>query len=101
MALSRWESGTHEPTSRAYLQMGNLAQGKESIWFWTRAGMNTADLSRMFPEGSRELETAVTRVIGYLDLVPIHTISTYFRQLESTVTLTLPQGLPLKWRRYG
>jgi len=54
MALSRWESGTHEPTSRAYLQMGNLAQGEESTWFWTRAGMNTADLSRMFPEGPQE-----------------------------------------------
>jgi SOS-response transcriptional repressor LexA len=51
MALSRWESGTHEPTSRAYLQMGNLAQGKESTWFWTRAGMNSADLARRFPEG--------------------------------------------------
>jgi len=50
MALSRWESGRHEPTSRAYLQMGNLAQGKESTWFWTRAGMNTSDLARMFPE---------------------------------------------------
>ncbi len=54
MALSRWESGTHEPTSRAYLQMGNLAQGEESTWFWTRAGMNTADLSRMFPESPQE-----------------------------------------------
>jgi SOS-response transcriptional repressor LexA len=54
MALSRWESGTHEPTSRAYLQMGNLAEGKESTWFWTRAGMNTADLSRMLPEGAQE-----------------------------------------------
>jgi SOS-response transcriptional repressor LexA len=54
MAVSRWESGTHEPTSRAYLQMGNLAQGKESTWFWTRAGLNTADLARMFPEGPKE-----------------------------------------------
>jgi SOS-response transcriptional repressor LexA len=58
MALSRWESGTHEPTSRAYLQMGNLATGKESTWFWTQAGMNSADLSRMFPEGPGEQETA-------------------------------------------
>ncbi|HEY0704154.1 MAG TPA: XRE family transcriptional regulator [Candidatus Acidoferrales bacterium] len=52
MALSRWESGTHEPTAEAYVQMGNLAEGKDSNWFWTRAGLKSADLSRMFPEGS-------------------------------------------------
>jgi SOS-response transcriptional repressor LexA len=52
MALSRWESGTHEPTAQAYLQMGNLAETDESKWFWTRAGLKSADLSRMFPEGS-------------------------------------------------
>jgi SOS-response transcriptional repressor LexA len=51
MALSRWESGTHEPTAEAYVQMGNLAEGKDSNWFWTRAGLKSADLSRLFPEG--------------------------------------------------
>src|ERR1700675_2750266 len=58
MALSRWESGTHEPTSQAYLQLGNLADGQESIWFWTRAGMKSADLSRMAPEGESVLHKA-------------------------------------------
>ena len=52
MALSRWESGTHEPTAEAFVQMGNLAEGSDSNWFWTRAGLKSADLSRMFPEGS-------------------------------------------------
>jgi SOS-response transcriptional repressor LexA len=52
MALSRWESGSHEPTAEAYVQMGNLAESKESNWFWTRAGLKSSDLSRMFPEGS-------------------------------------------------
>ena len=28
MALSRWESGTHEPTAEAYVRMGNLAEGR-------------------------------------------------------------------------
>lgn len=51
MALSRWESGSHEPTSEAYIQMGNLAGEPEASWFWTRAGMKSADVSRMFPEG--------------------------------------------------
>jgi SOS-response transcriptional repressor LexA len=55
MALSRWESGSHEPTSEAYVQMGNLAEGHESNWFWTRAGLKSADLSRLFPEGKGTL----------------------------------------------
>ena len=58
MALSRWESGTHEPTSRAYIQMGNLAGEPEASWFWTRAGMKSADVSRMFPEGGGVLREA-------------------------------------------
>jgi SOS-response transcriptional repressor LexA len=52
MALSRWESGLHEPTAEAYLRMGNLAEQSASNWFWTRAGLKSSDLSRMFPEGS-------------------------------------------------
>jgi SOS-response transcriptional repressor LexA len=58
MALSRWESGTHEPTAEAYVQMGNLADATESNWFWTRAGLKSSDLSRMFPEGSGVLHKA-------------------------------------------
>jgi SOS-response transcriptional repressor LexA len=50
MALSRWESGSHEPTSEAYIQMGNLASEPEASWFWTRAGLKSADVSRMFPD---------------------------------------------------
>jgi SOS-response transcriptional repressor LexA len=58
MALSRWESGTHEPTAEAFVQMGNLAEGNDSKWFWTRAGLKSADLSRLFPEGSGVLNKA-------------------------------------------
>ena len=38
MALSRWESGAYEPTTEAYVQMGNLADGTESTWFWIEVG---------------------------------------------------------------
>jgi SOS-response transcriptional repressor LexA len=58
MALSRWESGTHEPTAEAYVRMGNLAGPRESKWFWTRAGLKSSDLSPMFPEGSGMLHKA-------------------------------------------
>ncbi|MGA7918322.1 MAG: XRE family transcriptional regulator [Candidatus Acidiferrales bacterium] len=58
MALSRWESGSHEPTSEAYIQMGNLAGEPEASWFWTRAGMKSADVSHIFPEGGGVLREA-------------------------------------------
>jgi SOS-response transcriptional repressor LexA len=50
MAISRWEKGTHEPTAEAYVQMGNLADEKGSSWFWARAGLESAGLSRMLPK---------------------------------------------------
>ncbi len=31
--------------------MGNVAGEPEASWFWTRAGMKSADVSRMFPGG--------------------------------------------------
>jgi SOS-response transcriptional repressor LexA len=50
MAICRWEKGSYEPTAKAYVQIGNLADGKESSWFWARAGLKSGDLSRMFPK---------------------------------------------------
>jgi transcriptional regulator with XRE-family HTH domain len=50
MALSRWESGSHEPTAQAYIQLGNLASEPDASWFWTRAGLKSADVSRLFPD---------------------------------------------------
>ena len=38
MPLSRWEHGSYEPTTLAYIQMGNLASEPDASWFWTRAG---------------------------------------------------------------
>jgi transcriptional regulator with XRE-family HTH domain len=55
MMLSRWQSGSHEPTSQAYIRMGNLAEGAEATWFWTMAGMKSSDLAAP-PEGKSSLE---------------------------------------------
>jgi len=50
MALSRWESGTHEPGAKAYVLLGNLASiPAERRWFWERAGLPAADVSNMLP----------------------------------------------------
>jgi SOS-response transcriptional repressor LexA len=50
MALSRWERGTHEPPAQAYIRLGNLAGDPECYWFWERAGLLSADFSRMLPK---------------------------------------------------
>src|SRR5208282_5907425 len=51
MALSRWERGTHEPPANAYIQLGNIADEADRLWFWSRAGLKISDLSHVFPEG--------------------------------------------------
>jgi DNA-binding XRE family transcriptional regulator len=49
MAVSRWETGKQEPTSRCFTQLGNMA-GQPDCWtFWTRAGLKSSDLRQMFP----------------------------------------------------
>ena len=40
--ISRWMKGSHEPTSAAYVAMGNLAGLPEGIYFWERAGIDDA-----------------------------------------------------------
>ena len=58
MAVSRWESGTQEPPAQCYIQMGNLA-GEPDCWtFWSRAGLKSSDVSRMFPDGRSSLYRA-------------------------------------------
>jgi SOS-response transcriptional repressor LexA len=49
MAVSRWETGKQEPTSRCLIQLGNLA-GQPDCWmFWSRAGLKSSDLQEMLP----------------------------------------------------
>ena len=55
MAVSRWETGKQEPTSRCFIQLGNMA-GQPGCWlFWARAGLNSADLRQMFPASRASL----------------------------------------------
>jgi SOS-response transcriptional repressor LexA len=58
MALSRWERGTHEPSAQAYIQLGNLAGDPECHWFWARAGLISADFSRMLAKPTDKTEVA-------------------------------------------
>src|SRR5580658_5676463 len=49
MAVSRWETGKQEPTSRCFIQLGNIAGQPECWLFWARAGLKSSDLRQMFP----------------------------------------------------
>ena len=51
MAISRWERGTKEPPAQCWIQLGNLAGDPECWLFWSRAGLRSADISRILPEG--------------------------------------------------
>ena len=49
MAVSRWERGSHEPTSSCYIQMGNLSGPLDCWFFWQKAGLAVTDVVRHLP----------------------------------------------------
>jgi transcriptional regulator with XRE-family HTH domain len=56
--ISRWMKGSHEPTSAAYVAMGNLAGSPEGIYFWERAGIDPANV----PDPSLRLKLSSLQV---------------------------------------
>src|ERR1700693_6525679 len=58
MAVCRWEAGSHEPPAQCLIQLGNLSGEPECWWFWARAGLRTADISRTLSEGPGVLHKA-------------------------------------------
>ena len=96
--MTRWIKGSHEPTSAAYVAMGNLAGAPEGIYFWERAGIdpekfpdmnfrisvssmqvNLKDFnivttkklsSRVITEGATAVVLPLLSVIAYGDRVP-------------------------------
>jgi transcriptional regulator with XRE-family HTH domain len=56
--VSRWMKGSHEPTSAAYVAMGNLAASPEGIYFWERAGIDPANV----PDASLRLKLSSLQV---------------------------------------
>ena len=63
MAVSRWESGKQEPTSKCYVQLGNLAGEPDCWFFWGRAGLRRGDIQNTLP-GTR----TVSRMIDWPDI---------------------------------
>jgi SOS-response transcriptional repressor LexA len=81
MAVSRWETGKQEPTSRCFIQLGNMAGQPECWVFWTRAGLKSSDLRHMLP-GTR----AMARMTTSTDFDIVHA--------GSGVKRTRPKGAP-------
>ena len=50
-AVSRWESGAKQPSAEHFLQMGNLADENECLWFWRRAGVDVKRIALLAPSG--------------------------------------------------
>jgi transcriptional regulator with XRE-family HTH domain len=40
--VSRWNQGKQEPTAKSYIALGNLARRPDGVYFWERAGMESA-----------------------------------------------------------
>ena len=51
-AVSRWESGVKQPSAERFLQMGNLADEDECLWFWRRAGVDVKRIALVAPRTS-------------------------------------------------
>jgi SOS-response transcriptional repressor LexA len=66
MAVSRWETGKQEPTSRCFIELGNLAGQPECWLFWARAGLKSADIRQMFPDAE---VTARTSTVADFEIV--------------------------------
>lgn len=58
MAVSRWETGKQEPTSRCFIQLGNMAGQPECWLFWARAGLKSSDLRQMIPGARADARTS-------------------------------------------
>jgi transcriptional regulator with XRE-family HTH domain len=49
--VSRWESGAKQPSAEHFLQMGNLADADQCLWFWRRAGVDVKRIALVAPLG--------------------------------------------------
>jgi SOS-response transcriptional repressor LexA len=53
MAVSRWERGEAQPPADGYIRLGKLAGDPLCWFFWSRAGLTTADIVRVLPKARR------------------------------------------------
>jgi len=64
MTVSRWERGLVEPTASGYIGLGNLAEPKESWYFWRRAGLEESHVRRTLAQQAKGHGRAKARAKG-------------------------------------
>jgi transcriptional regulator with XRE-family HTH domain len=82
--VTRWVRGSHEPTSAAYVQMGNLLGLPAAAYFWERAGLDPSN----FPETNLAASVSSLRAsIKDLNLVSARKLSRKVVDKKATVVL--------------
>ena len=118
--VTRWIKGSHEPSSAAYVALGNLAGAPEGVYFWERAGIDsekfpgmdlritvssmqvnlkdfnlvtTKKLSaRVLTEGAAAVVLPLLNLVAYGDPVPPKSLATIAQAEVEDVLMA-----PLRW----
>jgi transcriptional regulator with XRE-family HTH domain len=85
MAVSRWERGEAEPSAEAYIRLGHLVGDPLCWFFWGRAGLNTADLTRLLPATRRRLRQG-----GVANVEIVHAGAGEAKSLRPTDFVAIP-----------
>jgi phage repressor protein C with HTH and peptisase S24 domain len=84
--VSRWLKGRQEPTAECYVALGNLARRPDGVYFWERAGMESATLS---DAGLRESFFSLPVKLRDLKLVASRKVSRQLAGKGNAVALPL------------
>jgi transcriptional regulator with XRE-family HTH domain len=104
--ISRWMKGSHEPTSAAYVAMGNLAGSPEGIYFFERAKLSSLQVSLKDFQivASRKLSSEVITDKSSVVVLPLLDIVAYGDCVPPKPHVTLAQAevkdvlmAPLRW----
>jgi SOS-response transcriptional repressor LexA len=57
MSISRWENDSRRPTASFLLKLGMLAKTDDCWFFWSLAGLTTADVMRVLPQIEKRFES--------------------------------------------
>jgi transcriptional regulator with XRE-family HTH domain len=84
--VSRWSQGKQEPTAESYIALGNLAGRPDGIYFWERAGMESA----AFPDATfQRAESSLQVRLQDFKLVASRQISSELTHNTSAVAIPL------------
>lgn len=104
--VSRWVQGRQEPTAEFYVALGNLARPPHGVYFWERAGVDSAALSDAslrnvpvsMPVKLRDLKLVSTRKLsrqldgaGNAVAIPLLNITAYGDRIPPRQNVTVSE----------